>query len=158
MSKVPMTAKGAQQLREELHELKSAARPRVIQAIAEARAHGDLKENAEYAAAKEQQSFIEGRISEIDGQLSNAQIIDVATVNANGRIVFGTTVGLVNVKTSDEVTYQIVGDLEADIKQGKISISSPIARALIGKEEGDIAVVRAPGGEIEYEIMAVKYI
>jgi transcription elongation factor GreA len=158
MSKVPMTAKGAQQLREELQELKSVARPRVIQAIAEARAHGDLKENAEYAAAKEQQSFIEGRISEIDGQLSNAQIIDVATVNANGRIVFGTTVDLVNVKTSDEVTYQIVGDLEADIKQGKISISSPIARALIGKEEGDIAVVRAPGGEIEYEIAAVKYI
>lgn len=158
MSKVPMTAKGAQQLREELQELKSVARPRVIQAIAEARAHGDLKENAEYAAAKEQQSFIEGRISEIEGQLSNAQIIDVATVNANGRIVFGTTVDLVNVKTSEEVTYQIVGDLEADIKQGKISISSPIARALIGKEEGDIAVVRAPGGEIEYEIMAVKYI
>lgn len=158
MSKVPMTAKGAQQLREELQELKSVARPRVIQAIAEARAHGDLKENAEYAAAKEQQSFIEGRISEIEGQLSNAQIIDVATVNANGRIVFGTTVDLVNVKTSEEVTYQIVGDLEADIKQGKISISSPIARALIGKEEGDIAVVRAPGGEIEYEIEAVKYI
>ncbi len=158
MSKVPMTAKGAQQLREELQELKSVARPRVIQAIAEARAHGDLKENAEYAAAKEQQSFIEGRISEIEGQLSNAQIIDVATVNANGRIVFGTTVDLVNVKTSEEVTYQIVGDLEADIKQGKISISSPIARALIGKEEGDIAVVRAPGGEIEYEIAAVKYI
>lgn len=158
MSKVPMTARGAQLLREELQELKSVARPRVIVAIAEARAHGDLKENAEYHAAKEQQSFIEGRIKEIDGMLSNAQIIDVTALNANGKIVFGTTVELLNIKTNDTVTYQIVGDQEANVKEGKISITSPIARALIGKEEGDIAVVRAPGGEIEYEISAVKYI
>ncbi|MFZ5594388.1 MAG: transcription elongation factor GreA [Pseudomonadota bacterium] len=158
MSRVPMTAAGAQQLREELQELKSVARPRVIQAIAEARAHGDLRENAEYAAAKEQQGFIEGRIAEIEAQLSNAQIIDVSTVKSNGRIVFGATVDLMNVATEEQVSYQIVGDLEADIKANKISISSPIARALIGKEEGDIAVVRAPGGEIEYEIVAIKYI
>lgn len=158
MSKVPMTARGAQLLRDELQELKSVARPRVIVAIAEARAHGDLKENAEYHAAKEQQSFIEGRIKEIDGMLSNAQIIDVTALNANGKIVFGTTVELLNIKTNDTVTYQIVGDQEANVKEGRISITSPIARALIGKEEGDIAVVRAPGGEIEYEISAVKYI
>ena len=158
MSKVPMTARGAQLLRDELQELKSVARPRVIVAIAEARAHGDLKENAEYHAAKEQQSFIEGRINEIDGMLSNAQIIDVTTLNANGRIVFGTTVELLNIKSNDTVTYQIVGDQEANVKEGRISITSPIARALIGKEEGDIAVVRAPSGEIEYEISAVKYI
>ncbi|MDX1253441.1 MAG: transcription elongation factor GreA [Gammaproteobacteria bacterium] len=158
MNRVPMTAKGAQQLREELQELKSVARPRVIQAIAEARAHGDLRENAEYAAAKEQQGFIEGRIAEIEGQLSNAQIIDIAAVKSNGKIVFGATVDLMNIATEEQVTYQIVGDLEADIKANKISISSPIARALIGKEEGDIAVVRAPGGEIEYEIVAIKYI
>ncbi len=158
MSKVPMTARGAQLLRDELQELKSVARPRVIVAIAEARAHGDLKENAEYHAAKEQQSFIEGRIKEIDGMLSNAQIIDVTALNANGKIVFGTTVELLNIKSNDTVTYQIVGDQEANVKEGRISITSPIARALIGKEEGDIAVVRAPGGEIEYEISAVKYI
>jgi len=158
MSKVPMTARGSQLLRDELHELKFVARPRVIVAIAEARAHGDLKENAEYHAAKEQQSFIEGRIKEIDGMLSNAQIIDVTTLNANGRIVFGTTVALLNIKSNDTVTYQIVGDQEANVKEGRISITSPIARALIGKEEGDIAVVRAPSGEIEYEISAVKYI
>ncbi len=158
MSKVPMTARGAQLLRDELHGLKSVARPRVILAIAEARAHGDLKENAEYHAAKEQQSFIEGRIKEIDGMLSNAQIIDVTALNANGRIVFGTTVALLNIKSNDTVTYQIVGDQEANVKEGRISITSPIARALIGKEEGDIAVVRAPSGEIEYEISAVKYI
>lgn len=158
MSKVPMTARGAQMLRDELQELKSVARPRVIAAIAEARAHGDLKENAEYHAAKEQQSFIEGRIKEIDGMLSNAQIIDVTTLNAGGKIVFGTTVELLNIKSNDTVTYQIVGDQEANVKEGRISITSPIARALIGKEEGDIAVVRAPSGEIEYEISAVKYI
>lgn len=158
MSKVPMTARGAQLLRDELQELKSVARPRVILAIAEARAHGDLKENAEYHAAKEQQSFIEGRINEIDNMLSNAQIIDVTTLNAGGRIVFGTTVELLNIKSNDTVTYQIVGDQEANVKEGRISITSPIARALIGKEKGDIAVVRAPGGEIEYEIAAVKYI
>ena len=158
MSKVPMTARGAQLLRDELQELKSVARPRVIVAIAEARAHGDLKENAEYHAAKEQQSFIEGRIKEIDGMLSNAQIIDVTALNAGGKVVFGTTVELLNIKSNDTVTYQIVGDQEANVKEGRISITSPIARALIGKEEGDIAVVRAPGGEIEYEIAAVKYI
>ena len=158
MSKVPMTARGAQLLRDELQELKSVARPRVILAIAEARAHGDLKENAEYHAAKEQQSFIEGRIKEIDGMLSNAQIIDVTALNAGGKVVFGTTVELLNIKSNDTVTYQIVGDQEANVKEGRISITSPIARALIGKEEGDIAVVRAPGGEIEYEISAVKYI
>lgn len=158
MSKVPMTARGAQLLRDELQELKSVARPRVIVAIAEARAHGDLKENAEYHAAKEQQSFIEGRIKEIDGMLSNAQIIDVTALNAGGKVVFGTTVELLNIKSNDTVTYQIVGDQEANVKEGRISITSPIARALIGKEEGDIAVVRAPSGEIEYEISVVKYI
>jgi transcription elongation factor GreA len=158
MSKVPLTASGAVKLREELQRLKSAERPRIINAIAEARAHGDLKENAEYHAAKEQQSFIEGRIADIENQLSNAQIIDVTTLNANGRVVFGTTVDLVDEESGDSVTYQIVGDLEADIKQGKISVSSPIARALIGREEGDVAVVKAPAGDRHYEITAVRYI
>jgi transcription elongation factor GreA len=158
MSKVPLTAAGAVKLREELHRLKSVERPRVINAIAEARAHGDLKENAEYHAAKEQQSFIEGRIADIESKLSNAQIIDVTTLNASGRVVFGTTVDLVDAESGDEVTYQIVGDLEADIKQGKISVSSPIARALIGKEEGEVAIVKAPVGDRHYEIMAVRYI
>lgn len=158
MNKVPITIKGLQKLREELQELKSVARPRVITAIAEARAHGDLKENAEYAAAKDQQSFIEGRIAELEGKISNAQVIDVSTVNAQGKVVFGATVDLVNEETGEEVTYQIVGDDEADIKTGMISISSPIARALIGKEEGDIAVVQTPSGNKEYEIVAVRYI
>jgi transcription elongation factor GreA len=158
MNKVPITIKGLQKLREELHELKSVARPRVITAIAEARAHGDLKENAEYAAAKNQQSFIEGRIADLEGKISNAQVIDVSTVNAQGKVVFGATVDLVNEETGEEVTYQIVGDDEADIKTGMISISSPIARALIGKEEGDIAVVQTPSGNKEYEIVAVRYI
>jgi len=158
MSKVPLTAAGAIKLREELQRLKSAERPRIINAIAEARAHGDLKENAEYHAAKEQQSFIEGRIADIESKLSNAQIIDVTTLNASGRVVFGTTVDLVEAESGDEVTYQIVGDLEADIKQGKISVSSPIARALIGKEEGEMAIVKAPAGDRHYEIMAVRYI
>ena len=158
MSKVPLTATGAVKLREELQRLKSVERPRIINAIAEARAHGDLKENAEYHAAKEQQSFIEGRIADIENQLSRAQIIDVTTLNANGKVVFGTTVDLVDEGSGDQVRYQIVGDLEADIKQGKISVSSPIARALIGKEEGDVAVVKAPGGDRHYEIMAVHYI
>ncbi|MBI3344255.1 MAG: transcription elongation factor GreA [Gammaproteobacteria bacterium] len=158
MNKVPITVKGLQKLREELQELKSVARPRVITAIAEARAHGDLKENAEYAAAKDQQSFIEGRIAELEGKISNAQVIDVSTVNAQGKVVFGATVDLVNEETGEEVTYQIVGDDEADIKTGMISISSPIARALIGKEEGDIAVVQTPSGNKEYEIVAVRYI
>lgn len=158
MSKVPLTARGAEKLRAELQELKSVARPQVIQAIAEARAHGDLKENAEYHAAKEQQSFIEGRIAEIEAKLSNAQIIDVTAVNAGGKIVFGTTVELLNLDTDESVTYQIVGDDEADISQGLISVNSPVARALIAKEEGDVAVVKAPGGTSEYEIVAVKYI
>lgn len=158
MSKVPLTAAGAQKLRMELQRLKSEERPRIINAIAEARAHGDLKENAEYHAAKEQQAFIEGRINEIESQLASAQIIDVTTLNANGKVVFGSTVDLVEEESGHEVTYQIVGDLEADIKQGKISVSSPIARALIGKEEGDVAVVKAPAGDRHYEVVTVKYI
>jgi len=158
MNKVPMTLFGAQSLRDELHELKTVKRPRVIAAIAEARAHGDLKENAEYHAAREQQSFIEGRIEDINFKLSNAQEIDVARLSTNGKIVFGATVDLVNEETGDEVTYQIVGVDEADIKQGRISVSSPIARALIGNEEGDVASVKAPGGIKEYEIISVKYV
>ncbi|MCC5809937.1 MAG: transcription elongation factor GreA [Ectothiorhodospiraceae bacterium] len=158
MSKVPLTVRGAEKLREELNRLKYKERPRIIEAIAEARAHGDLKENAEYHAAREQQSFTEGRIAEIEGKLSNAQIIDVTTLNANGKVVFGATVELVDEETGDEFTYRIVGEDEADIKEGMISVQSPIARALIGKEEGDIASVQAPGGTREYEIVAVKYI
>lgn len=159
MSKpIPMTAAGAEKLREELRRLKSEARPAIAQAIAEARALGDLKENAEYHAAREQQSFNEGRIGEIEGIISNAQIIDVAKLKQDGRVVFGVTVDLINDETGEDVTYQIVGDAEADIKDNKIAISSPIARALIGKEEGDIAAVQAPGGIIEYEIKAVRYV
>ncbi len=158
MNKVPLTLAGAESLRKELEELKTVARPRVIAAIAEARAHGDLKENAEYHAAKEQQSFIEGRINEIDAKLGNAEIIDVTKLNAGGKIVFGATVGLSNEETGEEVTYQIVGVDEADIKVNKISVSSPIARALIGKQVEDIATVQAPGGVIEYEILSIKYI
>lgn len=158
MSKVPLTARGSIKLHDELQELKTVARPRVIAAIAEARAHGDLKENAEYHAAKDQQSFIEGRIADIESKLSNAEIIDVTTLNVQGRIVFGATVDLVNEETGEEVTYQIVGDDEADIKQGMISISSPIARALIGKEEGDVAAVQAPGGVKQYEVVAIRYV
>ncbi len=158
MSKVPLTVQGAQKLREDLQRLKSEDRPRIINAIAEARAHGDLKENAEYHAAKEQQGFVEGRIAEIEAQLSNAQIIDVTALNLNGKVVFGATVDLIDEGSGDEVSYQIVGDLEADIKQGKISVSSPIARALIGKEEGEVAVVKAPAGDREYEIVAVRYV
>ena len=157
MSKTPMTLLGAEKLREELNELKGVVRPRIIQAIAEAREHGDLKENAEYHAAREQQSFVEGRIAEIEGKLSNAQIIDVTQLNANGKVVFGATVDLVESESGDEVTYQIVGEDEADIKAGKISITSPIARALIGKEIDDVAIVKAPGGDREYEIVAVRY-
>jgi transcription elongation factor GreA len=138
--------------------LKTVGRPKVIQAIAEARELGDLKENAEYHAAREQQSFIEGRIAEIEGKLANAEIIDITKLNAGGKVVFGATADLMNVETEEEVTYQIVGDDEADIKAKLISISSPIARALIGKEEGDIAIVQAPGGKKEYEILEVKYI
>jgi transcription elongation factor GreA len=158
MNKVPLTLAGAESLRKELEELKTVARPRVVEAIAEARAHGDLKENAEYHAAKEQQSFIEGRINDIDGKLSNAEIIDVTKLNAGGKVVFGATVGLCNEETGEEVTYQIVGMDEADIKVNKISVSSPIARALIGKEVEDIATVQAPGGVKEYEILSIKYI
>lgn len=158
MNKVPLTLAGADSLRKELEELKTVARPRVVSAIAEARAHGDLKENAEYHAAKEQQSFIEGRINDIDGKLSNAEIIDVTKLNAGGRVVFGATVGLCNEESGEEVTYQIVGVDEADIKVNKISVSSPIARAMIGKEVEDIASVQAPGGVIEYEILTIKYV
>ncbi len=158
MNKVPLTLAGAESLRKELEELKTVARPRVVAAIAEARAHGDLKENAEYHAAKEQQSFIEGRINDIDGKLSNAEIIDVTKLNAAGKVVFGATVGLCNEETGEEVTYQIVGVDEADIKVNKISVSSPIARAMIGKEIEDIAAVQAPGGVKEYEILSIKYV
>jgi transcription elongation factor GreA len=157
MNKSPMTLRGAQKLREELQRLKSVERPRITQAIATARALGDLKENAEYHAAREQQSFNEGRISEIEGKLGNAEIIDVSKVNAQGKVVFGATVTLVNIDTEEEVTYQVVGEDEADIKEGLISINSPIARALIGKLKGDEAVVKAPSGEKIYEILSVKY-
>jgi len=156
--KVPITARGAEMLRKELQHLKSVERPKVIQAIAEAREHGDLKENAEYHAAREQQSFIEGRIGEINSKLGNAQIIDVTTLNPGGKVVFGATVDLIDEETGKEVTYQIVGEDEADISKGMVSITSPLARALIGKEEGDIAEVQAPGGIKEYEILAVRYV
>lgn len=155
--KVPLTVRGAELLRAELHELKSVQRPAIIAAIAEARSHGDLSENAEYSAAKERQSFIEGRIAELEGKISNAQIIDPSTIKADGRCVFGATVELEDLEGGKTVTYQIVGDDESDIKQGKISISSPIARALIGKFAGDVAEVQAPGGVREYEIIDVRY-
>ena len=158
MNKVPLTVAGAQKLREELEELKTVVRPRIIKAIAEAREHGDLKENAEYHAAREQQSFAEGRIAEIEGKLSNAQIIDVTKLDANGKVVFGSTVEIEDLDTGKVVTYQIVGEDEADIKAGRISVGSPIARALIGKEVEDVVTVKAPGGDIEYEILTVKYI
>lgn len=158
MNKSPMTTQGAQKLRDELHELKTTKRPQVIQAIAEAREHGDLKENAEYHAAREQQSFIEGRIVEIENKLASAEIIEVKNIHAGGKIVFGATVELMNVDTEEEVTYQIVGEDEADIRANLISITSPIARALIGKQEGDIAVVQAPSGDKEYEVLKIKYI
>ena len=158
MSKVPITVRGAEKLKNELQKLKSEDRPRVIEAIAEARAHGDLKENAEYHAAREQQGFIEGRIKDIEGKLSNATIIDVTTLQQSGKVVFGVTVDVADEETGDELTYQIVGEDEADIKNNMISISSPIARALIGKEEGDVAEVNTPGGIRELEIVEVKYI
>jgi transcription elongation factor GreA len=158
MSKTPLTVAGAEKLKEELRRLKTEDRPRVVNAIAEARAHGDLKENAEYHAAREQQSFIEGRIREIEGKLSNAQIIDVTTLPNSGKVVFGVTVRLEATEDGNPVTYRIVGDDEADIKQGMISVSSPIARALIGKEEGDLVTVQAPGGAREYEILKVLYV
>ncbi|WP_456414820.1 transcription elongation factor GreA [Thiolapillus sp.] len=158
MNKTPMTVQGAEALRQELNELKTVARPRVIAAIAEARAHGDLKENAEYHAAREQQSFIEGRIKDIEGKLSNAQIIDVSTLNAGGRVVFGATVDVLDLETDEEHTYQIVGEDEADIRQSRISVTSPIARALIGKTEGDEVEIQVPGGTREFEILEVRYI
>ena len=158
MIKVPLTVLGAEQLKTELQRLKSIERPSVIAAIAEARSHGDLSENAEYDAAKERQGFVEGRIAEIESKLSNAQIIDPTTLDADGRIVFGATVKLLDMESDDEVCYQIVGDDEADLKQGLISISSPIARALIGKFAGDVADVQAPGGIKQYEVMDVRYI
>ena len=158
MIKVPLTVVGAEQLKAELQHLKSVERPSVIAAIAEARSHGDLSENAEYDAAKERQGFVEGRIAEIEGKLSNAQIIDPSTLYADGRVVFGATVQLLDMETDDEVRYQIVGDDEADIKLGKVSVNSPIARALIGKEAGDVAEVQAPGGLREYEVLDVQYL
>lgn len=157
MDKHPMTLHGAEKLRAELSELKSVKRPAVVAAIAEAREHGDLKENAEYHAAREQQGFIEGRIKDIESKLSHAQIIDVASLNAGGKVVFGSTVVLLDINTDAEKTYQIVGIDEADIKQNKISVTSPVARALIGKEEGDEVSLEAPGGTHEFEILQVRY-
>ena len=158
MSAIPLTAQGAQRLQVELHRLKTVERPDVINAIAEARAQGDLSENAEYDAARERQGFIEGRISELEGTLSNAQIIEPATLDAEGRIVFGATVEIEDLESANTVTYQIVGDVEADIRANRISISSPVARALIGKTEGDVVEVKAPAGIREYEILSIKYI
>ena len=158
MNKVPMTARGAEQLREELHRLKSVERTRVIAAIAEARAHGDLKENAEYHAAKEQQGFIEARINHLEHSLSHSHIIDVTTMTNNGKVIFGATVTVIAGDNDLQVTYQLVGDEEGDIKNGRLSISAPIARALIGKEVGDIITAQTPAGPVEYEILRVEYI
>ncbi|MEY3944985.1 MAG: hypothetical protein RIS04_1585 [Pseudomonadota bacterium] len=158
MATIPITKRGAEKLKDELHRLKTVDRPAVIQAIAEARAQGDLSENAEYEAAKDRQGFIEGRIQEVEGKLSVAQVIDPSSLDAGGRVVFGATVELEDEDSGDTVKYQIVGEDEADLKLGLINISSPIARALIGKEEGDVAVVQAPGGERRYEIVAVHYL
>ena len=158
LGKVPLTVAGAEKLRVELQDLKAVQRPMIITAIAEARAHGDLSENAEYHAAKERQSFIEGRIAELEGKISNAQVIDPKALDADGRCVFGSTIDLEDLSKGEEVTYQIVGEDEADIKVGKISVSSPLARALIGKSAGDVAEVVAPGGVREYEILEVKYV
>ncbi len=158
MTKFPMTVRGESALREELERLKKVDRPRVSQAIAEAREHGDLKENAEYHAAREQQSFIEGRIMEIEGKLANAQVIDVRKLPNTGKVVFGATIDLVNVDSGESVTYRIVGEDEADVKSNQVSVGSPIARALIGKEVGDVVVVRAPGGDVEYEIDQVQHL
>lgn len=158
MNKVPITNRGVEQLRVELRRLKTVERPRIVQAIAEARAHGDLKENAEYHAAKDEQGFCEARIRDIDGKLSNAQIIDVTQFGTTGKVIFGATVDLFDEAEDKELTYQIVGEDEANIAAGMISVGSPIARALIGKEEGDEAVVKAPGGEKTFEIVAVRYL
>lgn len=158
MQKFPMTVEGEKALRDELQRLKTVDRPKVIAAIAEAREHGDLKENAEYHAAREQQGFIEGRIQDIEGKLSNAQIIDIKTIPHTGKVLFGTTVRIINTNTEEEVEYKIVGDDEADIKANRISVSSPIARALIGKEEGDVVTVQIPSGTVEFEIDEVRHL
>src|SRR6056300_547248 len=158
MNRVPMTVQGERSLREELERLKKAERPRIVQAIAEAREHGDLKENAEYHAAREQQSFAEGRIKEIEHKLSHAQVIDVTQIPHTGKVIFGTTVDLINVDNDTKVTYRIVGEDEADVKQNRISVGSPIARALVGKSEGDEVVVKAPSGDICYEIDCVHHL
>ena len=158
MTRHPLTLAGAERLREELAQLKKVDRPRIIAAIAEARAHGDLRENAEYHAAREQQGFIEGRIQHLEATLSHAQVIDVTQVNAKGKIVFGATVTIADTESSEETTYQIVGDLEADIRSNRVAVTSPVARALIGRSEGDEVVVRAPGGERQYEIVRVAYL
>lgn len=158
MRKVPMTIDGAERLRAELKDLKTVQRPKITQAIAEAREHGDLKENAEYHAAREQQSFCEGRIKEIEGKLADSEIIDIKTIPATGKVIFGTTVTLYNLDTEASVTYQIVGEDEADVKNGKISVGSPISRAMMGKEEGDEITVKAPGGDVAYEIEKVEHL
>ena len=158
MTKFPMTIQGARALEEELKHLKTVLRPQITQAIAEARELGDLKENAEYHAAREPQGLVEARSRDIAGRLQNAQVIDIASIAPTGKVIFGTTVDIANVETDEQVTYQIVGDDEADIKQGKLSVSSPIARALIGKEEGDVVAVKTPSGLIEYEIVEVRHI
>jgi len=158
MNMIPMTARGAENLRIELEHLKTVRRPEIVNSIAEAREHGDLKENAEYHAAREEQGFCEGRIQDIEGKLSNCQIIDVTKMTNNGRVIFGSTVTLYNTETEDEITYNLVGDDEADIKQNRISINSPIARGLVGKSADDVAVVTTPGGAIEFEIVSVEYI
>ncbi|MCY4357450.1 MAG: transcription elongation factor GreA [Gammaproteobacteria bacterium] len=158
MAKIPMTVQGALRLREELNELKSVTRPRISAAIAEAREHGDLKENAEYHAAREQQSFCEGRISEIESKLAAAQIIDVSKIQPTGRVIFGATVSLINLETEKRVTYRIVGEDEADVPAGKISVGSPIARAIMGKNEHDEVTVNAPAGDVDYEIESVEHL
>jgi len=158
MRKVPMTMGGAERLRAELNELKSVKRPAIIKAIAEAREHGDLKENAEYHAAREQQGFCEGRIQEIEGKLADSEIIDIASIPPSGKVIFGVTATLLNLETDKTMRYQIVGEDEADVKAGKISVGSPIARAIMGKEEGDEVVVKAPSGDIEYEISKIEHI
>jgi len=158
MDKVPLTVVGAEKLKAELDELKTVTRPRIVEAIATAREHGDLKENAEYHAAREQQSFAEGRINEIEGKLSNAQIIDIKEIDAKGKVIFGATVEIEDLETEKKVTYQIVGQDEADIKEGRISVGSPIARALIGKEVEDVVTVKTPNGDVDYEILSIQYI
>ena len=157
MSAIPLTAQGAERLKVELHRLKTVERPDVINAIAEARAQGDLSENAEYDAARERQAFVEGRIRELEGTLSNAQIIDPSSLNIEGKVVFGATVTMEDLDSGDQLTYQVVGDVEADIRENRISVSSPVARALIGKAEGDVVEVQAPGGVREFEILAIEY-